>query len=136
VIAEYWTDERVSELKRLHGLGYSSSQIAKELCAISRNAIIGKARRLGLTRPLPRPLRRSSEPSVPSLSVITADIPDTSTDTYPNRVSLIEADESHCRWPAADDGSAMMVCGDEKEPGHSWCPRHCNDGYNRVSEAV
>lgn len=43
-----WTDERVERLKELWAQGQSAAQIAMDLDAISRNAIIGKARRLGL----------------------------------------------------------------------------------------
>lgn len=44
-----WTDERVELLKRLWQDGLSASQIAKELRGVTRNAVIGKAHRLGLT---------------------------------------------------------------------------------------
>ena len=42
-----WTDERVKLLTTLWGDGYSASQIAKELGGVTRNAVIGKAHRLG-----------------------------------------------------------------------------------------
>jgi GcrA cell cycle regulator len=44
-----WTDERVETLKRLWTDGLSASQIAAELGGITRNAVIGKVHRLGLS---------------------------------------------------------------------------------------
>ena len=49
-----WTDERIERLKELWSKGMTASQIADELGAVSRNAVIGKAHRLGLqSRPSP-----------------------------------------------------------------------------------
>ncbi|SFP81072.1 GcrA family cell cycle regulator [Tranquillimonas alkanivorans] len=44
-----WTDERVELLKRMWNEGQSASQIAKELGGVTRNAVIGKVHRLGLS---------------------------------------------------------------------------------------
>ncbi|MBI1415865.1 MAG: GcrA cell cycle regulator [Limimaricola sp.] len=44
-----WTDERVELLKKLWTDGQSASQIAKELGGVTRNAVIGKVHRLGLS---------------------------------------------------------------------------------------
>lgn len=44
-----WTDERVEVLKKMWGEGQSASQIAKELGGVTRNAVIGKVHRLGLS---------------------------------------------------------------------------------------
>ncbi len=49
-----WTDERIDQLKNLWEKGLTASQIADELGGVSRNAVIGKAHRLGLkSRPSP-----------------------------------------------------------------------------------
>ncbi|MEA3008511.1 MAG: GcrA cell cycle regulator [Sphingomonadales bacterium] len=49
-----WTDERIDRLKELWTQGNTASQIADELGGVSRNAVIGKAHRLGLqSRPSP-----------------------------------------------------------------------------------
>jgi GcrA cell cycle regulator len=49
-----WTDERIDRLKSLWEKGLTASQIAEELGGVSRNAVIGKAHRLGLkSRPSP-----------------------------------------------------------------------------------
>ncbi|KCZ53618.1 GcrA cell cycle regulator [Hyphomonas beringensis] len=58
-----WTEERVSVLKKLWAEGHSASQIAKQLGGVTRNAVIGKVHRLGLSgratpsRPVKRPPR-------------------------------------------------------------------------------
>jgi GcrA cell cycle regulator len=49
-----WTDERIEHLKTMWERGMTASQIADELGGVSRNAVIGKAHRLGLqSRPSP-----------------------------------------------------------------------------------
>jgi len=49
-----WTDERIDALKGMWDKGMTASQIAEELGGVSRNAVIGKAHRLGLkSRPSP-----------------------------------------------------------------------------------
>ena len=44
-----WTDERVEKLKELWAEGMSASQIAKVMGGVTRNAVIGKVHRLGLS---------------------------------------------------------------------------------------
>ena len=63
-----WTDERIDRLKDLWSKGMTASQIAEELGAVSRNAVIGKAHRLGLqSRPSPvkanEPAKEQDEPA-------------------------------------------------------------------------
>ena len=49
-----WTEERIERLKSMWTEGATASQIAEELGGVSRNAVIGKAHRLGLeSRPSP-----------------------------------------------------------------------------------
>ncbi|MBO0345456.1 GcrA family cell cycle regulator [Roseibium limicola] len=58
-----WTNERVELLKKLWTEGHSASQIAAELGGVTRNAVIGKVHRLGLsgraksTSPVAKPRR-------------------------------------------------------------------------------
>jgi len=59
-----WTDERIEQLKRLWGQGMTASQIADELGGVSRNAVIGKAHRLGLEA-RPSPVKGGETPSAP-----------------------------------------------------------------------
>ncbi|MDG5489339.1 GcrA family cell cycle regulator [Sphingomonas sp. BGYR3] len=51
-----WTEERIETLTRMWASGMTASQIAEELGGISRNAVIGKAHRLGL-KPRPSPVK-------------------------------------------------------------------------------
>ncbi len=72
-----WTDERVETLKRMWNEGQSASQIAKELGGVTRNAVIGKVHRLGLSNrvggkdeeeegaPAPAPATAAKPESVP-----------------------------------------------------------------------
>ncbi|SEK40890.1 GcrA cell cycle regulator [Roseovarius nanhaiticus] len=86
-----WSDERVETLKRMWGEGQSASQIAKELGGVTRNAVIGKVHRLGLSnrnggagsagasaaseapasetpKPAPKPAAKPSKPAAKSAS--------------------------------------------------------------------
>lgn len=58
-----WTDERVELLKKMWGDGQSASQIAKELGGVTRNAVIGKVHRLGLSN---RATTASAKPATAS----------------------------------------------------------------------
>lgn len=55
-----WTEERIAALKRLWEGGATASQIADELTGVSRNAVIGKAHRLGL-KARPSPVKASEK---------------------------------------------------------------------------
>ncbi|MCH8491038.1 MAG: GcrA cell cycle regulator, partial [Oceanicaulis sp.] len=75
-----WTEERVETLKKLWADGLSASQIAKQLGGVTRNAVIGKVHRLGLsgraaptppgrrpvTRPAPAPAPRPAAAAAPA----------------------------------------------------------------------
>ena len=61
-----WTDERIERLKELWSQGVTASQIADELGGVSRNAVIGKAHRLGL-QSRPSPVKPNEpEPAAPA----------------------------------------------------------------------
>ena len=129
-----WTEERVEILKRLWAEGLSASQIANRLGGVTRNAVIGKVHRLGLSgrattsrAKAPRPRRRlahkSDRPSRPSLPThgavalkpIYDEEPDTIVELAPapveelvipisERTTIISLKESMCRWPIGDPG--------------------------------
>jgi len=74
-----WTDERVELLKKMWSDGQSASQIAKELGGVTRNAVIGKVHRLGLsnrvsgspgataaTKPTPEPIATAEADAGPA----------------------------------------------------------------------
>jgi GcrA cell cycle regulator len=68
-----WTDERIDRLKELWSQGNTASQIADELGGVSRNAVIGKAHRLGLqSRPSPV---KANEPAGASAAAPAAEAP-------------------------------------------------------------
>jgi len=60
-----WTDERVELLKKMWTEGQSASQIAKELGSVTRNAVIGKVHRLGLSNRV-GPAGDTEEPEAPA----------------------------------------------------------------------
>ena len=62
-----WTDERIDQLKSMWEKGMTASQIADELGGVSRNAVIGKAHRLGL-QARPSPVREGKEEVAPAAS--------------------------------------------------------------------
>jgi len=59
-----WTDERIEKLTKMWEGGATASQIAEELGGISRNAVIGKAHRLGL-KARPSPVKPNDKPETP-----------------------------------------------------------------------
>ena len=78
-----WTAERVETLKELWGEGLSARQIAESLGQITRNAVIGKAHRLGLsTRSVP------SKPTIAMLNPVT---------------------DRLCQWPIGNPGGATIA---------------------------
>ena len=65
-----WTDERIEKLTKMWEGGSTASQIAEELGGVSRNAVIGKAHRLGLkARPSPVKANEKAESPVPASKV-------------------------------------------------------------------
>jgi GcrA cell cycle regulator len=85
-----WTDERVSTLKKLWLDGLSASQIAKQLGGVTRNAVIGKVHRLGLSgRAAPsqpaRPAFKAPRPARPAAQAMPS---------APRRVTPVEAPTS------------------------------------------
>jgi len=64
-----WTDERIEQLKSMWEKGMTASQIADELGGVSRNAVIGKAHRLGL-QARPSPVRDGKDEGTPAVAPI------------------------------------------------------------------
>src|SRR5215204_2080671 len=64
-----WTEERINRLKKMWHDGATASQIAEELGGVSRNAVIGKAHRLGLEqRPSPVKPGEEKEAKTPAVA--------------------------------------------------------------------
>jgi GcrA cell cycle regulator len=75
-----WNDERVEMLKKMWGEGQSASQIAKELGGVTRNAVIGKVHRLGLsnrngTGPTATPAPSTPDPKAKPVAAKAAEAP-------------------------------------------------------------
>ena len=69
-----WTDERIATLKKMWEGGSTASQIAEELGGVSRNAVIGKAHRLGL-KSRPSPVKAGEKKKAPAKKVPTKKAP-------------------------------------------------------------
>ncbi|HEY1096137.1 MAG TPA: GcrA family cell cycle regulator [Alphaproteobacteria bacterium] len=64
-MTEGWNDQRVNQLKKLWQQGKSASEIAETLGGVTRNAVIGKAHRLGLSgrpSPIKKPAAAAKKP--------------------------------------------------------------------------
>jgi GcrA cell cycle regulator len=61
-----WTDERIEKLTKMWEGGATASQIADELGGVSRNAVIGKAHRLGL-KARPSPVKANDKAEAPAV---------------------------------------------------------------------
>ena len=66
-----WTEERIDRLKAMWSKGATASQIADELGGVSRNAVIGKAHRLGLDS-RPSPVKAGEEKEKPAAAAAAA----------------------------------------------------------------
>ena len=93
-----WTDERVETLKRMWAEGASASQIAKELGQVTRNAVIGKVHRLGLSnRVAPNGQPEGEEPVAEAAPVVTAPA------ATPAPVEVDEADDEEVEVTSVPD---------------------------------
>jgi GcrA cell cycle regulator len=143
-----WTDERVEVLKKLWLEGLSASQIAKQLGGVTRNAVIGKVHRLGLsgratpsqpTRPAfrtPRPPRpaisapshRRSEPRhEPVVRVAARPVPYVE---EPGTATVLTLGAHMCKWPIGDPATAEFTfCGRRSTDEGPYCIEHARVAY-------
>ncbi|WP_374765167.1 GcrA family cell cycle regulator [Yunchengibacter salinarum] len=118
-----WTDERIETLRTLWDQGLSASQIAKELGeGVTRNAVIGKAHRLGL-KSRPSPVKNDK-----------AKARGTSRKTARKQektlVSLLDLTDRMCKWPIGHPGEPdFHFCGKPSESGMPYCASHCAEAY-------
>ncbi len=114
-MATEWTEDRVETLKGLWQKGYSARQIAEQLGGVTRNAVIGKAHRMGLSS-RPSPIKKTVKSAPPAASPL-------------NHVK-----ERNCQWPIGHPGSDdFHFCGENAEAGRPYCTDHCGVAYRRVS---
>lgn len=152
-----WSDDRSESLKKLFEAGLSASQIAAELGGgLTRNAVLGKIHRLGLSKPRtrreplprsPRPrapqyLRQNSTPSyrgtaVPAIAMKADPERAPVAEIIPihQRVALLELTDAVCHWPVGDPLAAdFHFCGGRVVTGMSYCGHHCRMAYVLPSE--
>jgi GcrA cell cycle regulator len=154
-----WTDERVELLKKLWAEGLSASQIAGRLGGVTRNAVIGKVHRLGLSgratssrSSSPRP-RRTHVPRAnraPSLmfgtrgNVALKPHYEAEYDPAPQplqelviplheRASILTLKEAMCRWPIGDPAEPEFhFCGRKSCGTLPYCEHHARMAYQPV----
>ena len=141
-----WTDERVELLKKLWQDGLSASQIAKQLGGVTRNAVIGKVHRLGLSgratpsKPqrtvfkAPRPARPVSAPSAPRRIAEpvahAAPTPVRYVDEKPGTATVLTLGAHMCKWPIGDPSlDSFTFCGRRSEENGPYCHEHATVAY-------
>jgi GcrA cell cycle regulator len=152
-----WTDERVELLKKLWSDGLSASQIAAELGGITRNAVIGKVHRLGLSgraksassaAPRPRkarsPMMRIGRASIRGNTALAhayeieaEATPELIENIIPigQRRTILELTEQTCHWPIGDPGSSdFFFCGGNTIAGLPYCAYHSRVAYQPASD--
>ncbi|MGA0545319.1 GcrA family cell cycle regulator [Brevundimonas sp. VNH65] len=151
-----WTDDRVGALKKLWLEGQSASQIAKALGGgVTRNAVIGKVHRLGLsgraapsqparttttafrpTRPRPAPQaqpapRRAEAVQPRPAAPAPAPVPSVSREILdlPGTATVMTLGAHMCKWPIGDPSSReFSFCGRRASEG-VYCVEHARVAY-------
>jgi GcrA cell cycle regulator len=143
--APTWTDERLEALKGHFAAGLTCRQIAAEI-GVSRNAVIGKLSRLGLTRDRPpgtearpkKPRERRGR-SVPRLQYeILRQVYDEAAFTNApvvsaHRCSLFELSKERCRWPVNAEAEEFSFCGNTPLAGMPYCSGHTRLAYRSLA---
>ena len=128
--ASAWTEERLEKLRKLWAEGLSITQIGDAL-GVSRNAIAGKAHRMGLPK-RPSPIAKSKPKAAPKTTP--PPMPDR---VLPLRLELrqLEWSRSKCCWPTGDPKhNGFTFCGDAIVPGKPYCLDHCKEAYTTSRE--
>ena len=153
-----WTDDRVEQLKKLWEAGLSASQIAAELGNITRNAVIGKVHRLGLSgrakspsssaprqrkvRPaqqmmrINRPVSRGNTALAQAFEVEAEPDPIAYDNVVPmsQRLNLLQLNENTCHWPVGDPSSPdFFFCGGKALDSLPYCAHHSRVAYQPAS---
>ncbi|HEY8617268.1 GcrA family cell cycle regulator [Phenylobacterium sp.] len=144
-----WTDERVELLKKLWQDGLSASQIAKQLGGVTRNAVIGKVHRLGLSgraapsKPArtvfkaPRPARPvTAAPSAPRriaeplpVAAAVQPTPVRYIEEAPGTATVLTLGAHMCKWPIGDPAlDNFTFCGRRSSEG-PYCHEHSAVAY-------
>ena len=156
-----WSDDRVELLARLWAEGLSASQIAAQLGGgVTRNAVIGKVHRLGLSgraksgqSAAQRPAKPRAPASPPPAAEWTRSTPQSPAGQEASRsavervreqdiaipvsarVSILDLRDSMCRWPLGDPTSPDFgFCGGKAATGLPYCSAHCRIAFQPVAE--
>ncbi len=139
-----WSEERTQQVVKLWNDGLSAGQIAQRIGGLSRNAVIGKLHRLGLTRSAtgtsttgrtnrkPRPpksKRRIVKPN-PLLELAKLPLPEEPPDEIA-RTTILDREKDQCAWVIGEPRE-MKCCGAPVVPGlpSPWCAEHARRGYD------
>jgi len=150
-----WSTDRIEQLKRCFDAGLTCSQIAREI-GVTRNAVIGKMNRMGLSRPrdvLSAQMRRASklarakpERNWRRLTIIAQRkmLRDAFPVAEPEEIpiyngrgcTLLELKQGQCRWPINEPGAEnFCFCGNEAFQGFSYCAGHARLAYRSTRSA-
>jgi len=142
-----WTEDRVEILSKLWAEGLSASQIAKQLGGVTRNAVIGKVHRLGLSgrakpsRPVKRaprattPRARTAKPAVPRMPRRVAPAPTPiplEAKQLPDGkyATILTITEHMCKWPIGDPSTSdFRFCGRGTDKSEPYCKAHAQLAY-------
>ena len=129
--AHDWTDARIAELKELWFEGFSASECGKKL-GVSRNSVIGKIHRLGLSgsdrkrriTSMPNPRKAPAHLLKTEQEVSRPEIPQMRPDLRPPfTLTLLELRPGMCRWPQGER-APYRFCGAGQAPSSSYCEEH------------
>lgn len=141
--ASAWTDDRVYTLTRLWRDGLSASQIARALAGgVTRNAVIGKVHRLGLSGRAKRSaptlrLRREARPrrAIRRAATVPHATPSTPVEPPPEvgAASILSVRRGQCRWPIGDPlADGFCLCGAPAVRG-AYCAGHAEIAYRPLA---
>lgn len=114
-----WTEEKVAELARLWDEGLTTGEIGKKL-GVSKNAVVGKAHRLGLEgRPSPIKRVEEAEKSIKKAK---------------KKIGITDLTSKTCRWPIGDPrDDDFHFCDKEAIPTKPYCLEHCEEAYVKIT---
>jgi len=144
-----WTDARVESLTTLWRSGLSARQIAGSLGGVTRNAVIGKLHRLGLSgraKPSaprrPRPPRALSPRSRARIGLVAPRVapaaPSAPTPEGPGLVRALPSLTAHaCHWPIGDPkASDFSFCGRPTIGARPYCADHDRRAHRPGAEPL
>ena len=126
-----WDEEKLNKLKKLWDEGLPITKIGIEI-GVSRNAIAGKAHRLGLPK-RNSPISKSGDPRKnQEIS------PKNTSKQLPLKIMLreVEWSRNRCCWPIGDPKlPGFSFCGTSIIPGRPYCEEHSNLAYTNTRES-